>query len=55
MESEHIKAGINKLKGEAKEALGKATDDASLRAKGMADKAKAKAQDAVGDAKDAME
>ena len=55
MESEHIKAAGNKIKGKAKELMGEATNDASLQAKGHMDQAKAKAQDAVGDAKDAME
>ena len=55
MESEHVKAGINKVKGLAKEKLGEATDNLKMQAEGHADQAKAKAQDAVGDAKDAME
>ena len=55
MESEHIKAGINDLKGKAKEAVGKATDDKSLEVEGHADQLKAKGQDAIGDIKDALE
>ena len=55
MESEHVKAAGNKLKGMAKEKLGEATDNLKMQAEGHMDQAKAKAQDAVGDAKDAME
>jgi len=55
MESEHIKAGLNKAAGKIKEEIGEATNDASLQAKGHAQQAKAKAQDAIGDAKDAVE
>ena len=55
MESEHIKAGLNKAAGKIKEKIGEATNDASLQAKGHAQQAKAKAQDAVGDFKDAVE
>ena len=55
MESEHIKAGINDLKGKAKEAIGKATGDKSLEAEGHADQLKGKAQDFKGDIKDALD
>ena len=55
MESEHIKAGANDLKGKAKEAIGKATGDKSLEAEGHADQLKAKGQDMIGDVKDALE
>ena len=55
MESEHIKAAGNKIKGKLKEEFGEATDNLKMQAEGHADQAKAKAQDAVGDAKDAME
>ena len=55
MESEHVKAAGNKIKGKAKELAGEATGDKSLQAEGHMDQAKAKAQDAVGDTKDAME
>ena len=55
MESEHIKAGLNKAAGKVKEGLGKMTDDASLQAKGHMQQAKAKGQDMVGDVKDALE
>ena len=55
MESEHIKSAGNKVAGKVKEAVGDATDNKSLEAKGMAQQAKAKAQKAVGDAKDALE
>ncbi|MGB6231759.1 MAG: CsbD family protein [Litorimonas sp.] len=55
MESEHIKAGANDIKGNLKEAAGKATGDKSLEAEGKADQVKAKGQDLVGDVKDALE
>ncbi|GHA96695.1 CsbD family protein [Algimonas arctica] len=55
MESEHIKAAGNKVKGNVKESVGKATDNKSLEAKGKADKLKAKGQDTIGDIKDALE
>ena len=55
MESEHIKAAGNKIKGKIKEELGEATNDLSMQAEGHADQAKARAQDAIGDAKDAVE
>ena len=55
MESEHIKAAGNKIVGKAKEEFGEATGDLSMQAEGHAQQAKAKAQDAVGDFKDAVE
>ena len=36
MEKEHVKAGLNKAAGKAKEEIGEATDDKSLEAKGKA-------------------
>jgi len=54
MESEHIKAAGNKIAGKTKEAIGDATDNKSLEAKGKAQQVKAEAQDAVGDTKDAI-
>lgn len=55
MESEHVKATANDFKGKAKESAGKATNDKSLEAEGKADQVKAKAQNFVGDVKDALE
>ncbi|MGB3457625.1 MAG: CsbD family protein [Litorimonas sp.] len=55
MESEHIKAGANDIKGNVKEAVGKATGDKSLEAEGKGDQLKAKGQDFIGDVKDALE
>lgn len=55
MESEHIKSAANKATVKAKEALGKATNDKSLEFEGKAQQAKAKAQKAVGDIKDALD
>jgi uncharacterized protein YjbJ (UPF0337 family) len=55
MKSDHIKAGANDVKGNVKEAAGKATGDKSLEAEGKADQLKAKGQDFVGDVKDALD
>lgn len=55
MESEHIKAAGNKAAGKAKEALGDAINNKEMEIKGKLQQKKADAQDAVGDAKDALE
>ena len=41
----------NKIKGEAKDQWGTATDDASKKAEGKLDKVKGEAQDSLGDTK----
>lgn len=50
--SDKLKAGVNKAKGELKDQLGNATDNAKLQADGKLDKAKATAQEKVGELKD---
>ncbi len=50
--SDKIKSGVNKAKGELKDQVGNATNNAKLQAEGKVDKAKAAAQDKVGDLKD---
>lgn len=54
MDKEHIKGAADKASGAIKEAVGKATGDSSLQAKGKVDQAKGAARDALGDAKDAL-
>jgi len=55
MKKDHIKAGANDVKGNIKEAAGKATGDKSLENEGKVDQVKAKGQDLVGDVKDALD
>ncbi|MFD1887153.1 CsbD family protein [Paenibacillus wenxiniae] len=47
-----IKGTISKIKGEAKDQYGNATNNASLQAEGKVDKAKGEVQQKVGEAKD---
>lgn len=54
MDKEHVKGARDKASGSMKEAVGKATDDSSMRAKGKMDKAKGKARETMGDVKDGM-
>ena len=54
MDKDRIEGAANQAKGAAKEAIGKVTGDAKLKAEGAADKAKGKVQNAVGGAKDAI-
>lgn len=54
-ESEKTKAAINKIKGEAKDQIGNATNDPDLQAEGKKDKLKGKAQEKVGKAKDLLD
>jgi len=51
--SDKIEAGMDKLKGKAKEAVGEATDNEQLQAEGKFDQAKGHAKSAVENAKDA--
>jgi len=53
MNKDRIEGSANQAKGAAKEAIGKMTGDAKLKAEGKADKAAGKLQNAVGGAKDA--
>lgn len=52
--SDRAEAGMDKVKGSTKEAVGKMTDNERLEAEGKADKAKGHVKDAVEDAKDAF-
>jgi uncharacterized protein YjbJ (UPF0337 family) len=54
MDKDRIEGAANQAKGAIKEAGGKVTGDAKLKAEGAADKAKGKIQNAVGGAKDAL-
>jgi uncharacterized protein YjbJ (UPF0337 family) len=53
MDKEHAKGVKDKLKGNVKEAAGKASGSARLKAEGKIDKAKGEARKAAGDVKDA--
>ncbi|KGR81540.1 CsbD family protein [Lysinibacillus odysseyi] len=50
--SDKMKSAGNKLKGEAKESLGKVANDPELRAEGRLDRLKGEAQEEVADMKD---
>lgn len=50
--SEKFKGAVNKVKGEAKDQFGNATDDAMLQADGKLDKLKGEAQQELGEFKD---
>ena len=50
--SDKFKSTVNKVKGEAKDQWGNATDDHSLQMEGKFDKAKGNAQEAIGDFKE---
>lgn len=50
--ADKIKAAADKVSGEIKETVGKATDNDKLIAEGKADKAKGHVKDAVEDVKD---
>ena len=54
MDKDRIEGAANQAKGAVKEAVGKLTGDAKLKAEGAADKAAGKVQNAVGGAKDAV-
>ncbi len=54
MDKDRIEGSANQAKGALKQATGKLTGDAKLKAEGAADKAKGKMQNAVGGAKDAL-
>jgi len=47
-----LKGAVNKAKGEAKDQIGNATDNAKLQADGKKDKVKGEVQDRLGKAKD---
>ncbi|GGZ89196.1 CsbD family protein [Streptomyces subrutilus] len=48
------KGGMDKVKGKAKEAAGKATGNDRMKAEGKMDQAKGKAKESVADAKDSL-
>ena len=52
--SDKMKGVGNKLKGEAKENLGKITNDPELRAEGKMDRLKGEAQEEVAEMKDSL-
>ena len=54
MDKEHVKGGMDKVSGEAKDAIGRATGDKKLRAEGKFDKAKGEVRQTAGDIKDSM-
>ena len=49
--SDKVKGTVNKIKGEAKDQIGNASNDASLQAEGKFEKLKGEAQQAVGEIK----
>src|SRR5215469_4886681 len=51
MDKDRMRGAANKAKGAVKEAAGRVTGDAKLKAEGKIDKAKGKVQSAVGGAK----
>lgn len=53
MDKDRIEGAANQAKGAVKEAVGKVTGDAKLKAEGAADKAAGKVQNAIGGVKDA--
>ena len=54
MDKDRVAGSAKQMKGNVKEAVGKATGDAKLKASGQADKAAGKIQNAVGSVKDAL-
>ncbi|HJT42525.1 MAG TPA: CsbD family protein [Rhizomicrobium sp.] len=54
MHKDRIAGSTNQAKGAIKEAVGKVTGDAKLKAEGAADKAAGKVQNAIGGAKDVV-
>jgi uncharacterized protein YjbJ (UPF0337 family) len=54
MDKDRIEGSANQAKGAVKEAVGKVTGDAKLKAEGAADKTAGKVQNAVGGVKDAV-
>jgi uncharacterized protein YjbJ (UPF0337 family) len=54
MDKDRVAGSAKKAKGAVKEAIGKVTGDAKLRADGRADKAEGKVQNAIGGVKDAV-
>ena len=53
MDKQHVKGAADKVKGAAKDTVGKATGDTKMQAEGKMDKAKGTARNVAGDVKDA--
>ncbi|NYF23211.1 CsbD family protein [Sporosarcina sp. JAI121] len=53
--SDKVKGTVSKVKGETKDQIGNATNDASLQAEGKFDKLKGEAQKKVGELKDKLD
>ncbi len=54
VDENRVEGAWDKVKGAVKEGVGKMTGDEKLQGEGMADKAKGKAESAVGGAKDTV-
>lgn len=54
MDRDRIEGSANKMKGDLKEAAGRATGDQKLQQEGAMDKVKGKIQNAIGGIKDAL-
>ncbi len=54
MDKDRVVGSAKQVKGDIKQAVGKATGDAKLKAEGKADKTEGKIQNAVGSVKDAL-
>ena len=54
VDENRVEGAFDKVKGAIKEGIGKVTGDEKLQGEGMADKAKGKAESAVGGAKDTV-
>jgi uncharacterized protein YjbJ (UPF0337 family) len=54
MDKDRIAGSAKQVKGNIKDAVGKATGDAKLQSEGKADKTEGKVQNAIGGAKDAV-
>ena len=54
MEKEHVTGKVDELKGEAKQGIGKATDDPGLQGEGIVDEVKGKVKQAYGDLKETV-
>ena len=55
MNENQAEGKFDKVKGDVKQAVGDATDDASLQAEGTWDKVKGGAKEAMGDVQDALD
>jgi uncharacterized protein YjbJ (UPF0337 family) len=54
MDKDRVEGGVHQVKGTVEEAVAKVTGDANTQAKGAAEKAAGKVQNAIGSAKDAV-